>query len=42
LRQEPAPHGAAPKKAAAVAPVKGENVRSGAEGGRPRGKRTQN
>ena len=41
LRQEPAPHGEEPKKAEAVAPVKGEKVRSGAEGARPRGKRSQ-
>ena len=46
LRHEPAPHaGARPrgeaKPAQAVAPVKGEKVRSGAEGGRARGKRSQ-
>jgi NADH-quinone oxidoreductase subunit E len=34
-------HGAQPKKAEAAAPVKGEKVRSGAEGARPRGKRTR-
>lgn len=39
LRTEPAPH--SPKPAAAVAPVPGEKVRSGAEGARPRGKRSQ-
>jgi NADH-quinone oxidoreductase subunit E len=42
LRTQPAPHGARPEKAAAVSPVPGEKVRSGAEGARPRGKRTQN
>jgi NADH-quinone oxidoreductase subunit E len=41
LRREPAPHGADPKKAVAVAPVKGEKSRSGAEGARPRGRRSQ-
>lgn len=41
LKTEPAPHGADPKKAAAVAPVNGEKVRSGAEGARSRGKRAQ-
>lgn len=39
LRTEPAPH--SPKPAAVVAPVAGEKVRSGAEGARPRGKRSQ-
>jgi NADH-quinone oxidoreductase subunit E len=42
LLREPAPRGAEPKKAAAVPPVKGEKVGSGAQGARPRGKRTQN
>ena len=42
LRTEPAPHEAPkPKKAVAVAPVKGEKVRSGAEGARARGRKTQ-
>jgi hypothetical protein len=41
LRTEPSPHGAKPEKAAAVAPVPGEKVRSGAEGARSRSKRTQ-
>jgi len=41
LRKEPAVHGAPAKKAEAVRPVKGEKVRSGAEGARPRGKRSQ-
>jgi NADH-quinone oxidoreductase subunit E len=41
LRSAPAPHRAKPTKAEAVSPVKGEKVRSGAEGARPRGKRTQ-
>jgi NADH-quinone oxidoreductase subunit E len=40
LRKEPAAHAPA-KKAPAVAPVKGEKVRSGAEGARARGKRSQ-
>jgi NADH-quinone oxidoreductase subunit E len=42
LRTQPALQGAKPQKAAAVASVPGEKVRSGAEGARPRGKRTQN
>src|SRR5436190_11788977 len=37
LRKEPAVHGAPAKKAEAVRPVKGEKVRCGAEGVRPRG-----
>jgi NADH-quinone oxidoreductase subunit E len=41
LRREPAPHGTEPKRAEAVPPVKGEKVRSGAEGARPRGKKAQ-
>jgi hypothetical protein len=42
LRKDPAAHpGPATKKAPAVAPVKGEKVRSGAEGARARGKRSQ-
>ena len=41
LRSEPAPHHAPKVKADAVAPVKGENVRSGAEGARPRARKTQ-
>jgi NADH-quinone oxidoreductase subunit E len=41
LRKEPSVHGAPAKKAEAVRPVKGEKVRSGAEGARPRGKRSQ-
>ncbi|MBV9475486.1 MAG: NAD(P)H-dependent oxidoreductase subunit E [Acidobacteria bacterium] len=48
LRKQPAIHGAAatpaatdPKKPQAVPPVKGEKVRSGAEGARARGKRSQ-
>jgi NADH-quinone oxidoreductase subunit E len=39
LRREPAPHGAQPKKAPVVPPVKGEKVRSGAQGAR--GKKAQ-
>jgi NADH-quinone oxidoreductase subunit E len=42
LRTAPAPHEMGqPEKAAAVEPVKGEKARSGAEGARPRAKRTQ-
>ena len=42
LRTEPAPHEAPrPKKAIAVAPVKGEKVRSGPKGPCARGKKTQ-
>jgi hypothetical protein len=42
LRTAPAPHEMGhPEKAAAVEPVKGEKARSGAEGARPRGKKTQ-
>src|SRR5437870_9938074 len=41
LRKEPAPHGTEPKRAEAVPPVKGEKVRSGAPGARPRGKKAQ-
>ena len=39
LRRDPAPHGTEPKRA--VPPVKGEKVRSGAQGARPRGKKAQ-
>ena len=41
LRREPAPHGTEPKRAEAVPPVKGEKVRSGVQGARPRGKKAQ-
>lgn len=41
LRQEPAPHGAGPKKVVSTMPVKAESARSGAEGARARGKRRQ-
>ena len=51
LRTEPAPHhgerpaaaptAVMPSAAEAVRPVKGEKVRSGADGGRPRGKKAQ-
>jgi hypothetical protein len=42
LRTEPAPHEMGhSEKAVAVEPVKGEKARSGAEGARPRGKKTQ-
>ncbi|MDQ6709007.1 MAG: NAD(P)H-dependent oxidoreductase subunit E [Candidatus Dormibacteraeota bacterium] len=42
LRTTPTPHEMGrPKKAAAVAPVKGEKAGSGAEGARPRGRKTQ-
>ncbi|MDQ6885202.1 MAG: NAD(P)H-dependent oxidoreductase subunit E [Candidatus Dormibacteraeota bacterium] len=42
LRTAPAPHEMGkPAKAEAVAPVAGEKARSGAEGARPRGKKTQ-
>lgn len=42
LRTAPAPHEMGhPEKAAAVEPVQGEKARSGAEGARPRGRKTQ-
>lgn len=42
LRSAPAPHEIGqPQKALAVPPVKGEKARSGAEGARPRGRKTQ-
>jgi NADH-quinone oxidoreductase subunit E len=41
LRQEPAPHEAAPKKAVAPAPARGEKARAAAPRARPKAKRTQ-